>query len=454
LRSSDFIFGFFFIVLASRFLDMADFGKLMYAVSYTAIFAIFAEMGLSRYLMLNTAQNSRVNRPFLRKTTLLKHAFSGLSYFVMLIVILFLKNEWQARVLVAVIGFSVILLSYSIFYNSIFRSLERTSFQFVAAFWEKPILLILTVVFALSGWGLLAFGVAILLSRVIPLLIARYLLQKKIEYDPQDDDSSINLVLKNSLPFALFAIFGSIYNQIDTVILSSLKGDEAVAIYQAALRLILIILVLPEAITESIFPRLTQLYSSSSNDRFSFQRRSVKFLVLVGFMVSMIFFILSDVLIRVIYGEQYLEASLILKLMSGILVIRFSAYVLGTALTAAMQQTTRTIAVAMTCVINIALNFWLIPKYGVIGATVSAIATNVFLLILYAVAAWRRSLMRFSDYLVELVTATALFVICLILNSQALAALLLFSALVFFWFSFNPMQYLRFISVSLQKKIF
>ncbi len=57
-------------------------------------------------------------------------------------------------------------------------------------------------------------------------------------------------------------LFAALYFQIDTVLLNSMKGETTAGLYQAAFRLLVIVLIVPDIIAGAIIPTITRLYAN------------------------------------------------------------------------------------------------------------------------------------------------------------------------------------------------
>jgi O-antigen/teichoic acid export membrane protein len=98
--------------------------------------------------------------------------------------------------------------------------------------------------------------------------------------------------------------------------------------------------------------------------------------------------LLSEHLIYTIYGEEYLKTIPALKILSLAIIFIFVNYILMNILVAVNRQKTNAI-MAGTCVfVNIAMNMWLIPHYGYLGAGTATVITEIvlFTLGLYFIA--------------------------------------------------------------------
>lgn len=179
-------------------------------------------------------------------------------------------------------------------------------------------------------------------------------------------------LLNQSFPLILSAVMVSIYMKIDQVMLKSI-GSVAVGIYSAAANLSEAWYFIPVTIVTSVFPALI---NARKTDLERYQKRLVNLydlLVLISLPVAIIISLFADPLIGLIYANKFEGAGLMLSIhiWSGIFVFLGSAssqYLLAEGYIKISFY--RTCAGAIT---NIALNFWLIPLYGGVGASIATL---------------------------------------------------------------------------------
>lgn len=179
-------------------------------------------------------------------------------------------------------------------------------------------------------------------------------------------------LLNQSFPLILSAVMVSIYMKIDQVMLKSI-GSVAVGIYSAAANLSEAWYFIPVTIVTSVFPALI---NARKTDLERYQKRLVNLydlLVLISLPVAIIISLFADPLIELIYANKFEGAGLMLSIhiWSGIFVFLGSAssqYLLAEGYIKISFY--RTCAGAIT---NIALNFWLIPLYGGVGASIATL---------------------------------------------------------------------------------
>lgn len=194
-------------------------------------------------------------------------------------------------------------------------------------------------------------------------------------------------LLSQSWPLILSAVMVTLYMQIDILMLKYFAGSTEAGIYSAAARISEAWYFIPVAIVTSVFPAIIH---ARKTDIARYQKRLQNLydlLVAISLPVALIVSLGADTFIRLVYGEQFDGAGVMLSIhiWSGIFVFLGSAsgqYLLAEGFT--MISFYRT---AIGAIANILLNLWLIPMYGGLGAsaaTLIAYFIATFSILLYS----------------------------------------------------------------------
>jgi PST family polysaccharide transporter len=180
--------------------------------------------------------------------------------------------------------------------------------------------------------------------------------------------------LRESWPNIIANLAGMAYLRADRVMLAALAGESSAGIYSAAATLVEIWYILPLAVMNSAAPILTRLFA---DDPPRFQRdlwRLARLHAAAAWTLALCLAANAAWLIPLLYGETYAPASPVLALLSGALPFVFMGMVavpwyLNKKLTVAAMR--RHLGGA---ILNIALNFLLIPRWGATGAAIATVA--------------------------------------------------------------------------------
>ena len=90
-------------------------------------------------------------------------------------------------------------------------------------------------------------------------------------------------LIKESWPFAITGISINLYLWIDTILLSVIHGQEAVGLYNASYKLILVLLFIPVVFNNAFFPLMSQYFISSKESLKVTFDKVFKIMILIDF---------------------------------------------------------------------------------------------------------------------------------------------------------------------------
>jgi O-antigen/teichoic acid export membrane protein len=369
-------------VWVARYLGPEQFGLLNYAMAIVALFGAVASLGLNGIVV-----RDMVKEPETANTTLgtafLLQIFGGLLAFALAVfTISFTRSDDAlAKLIVAVLGFVMVFKS-----TEVVKYWFESQVQSKYIVWvENGVFLILSVVkvgLILAHASLMAFVWAAFVEGLLVAigLLGMYawrggLLGKwRIRY------GRAKALLKDSWPLILSGLAVIVYTRIDQVMLGQMLGDKAVGIYSAAVRISEVWYFIPMAIVASAFPSLMQNKDQSSFEK-HFQRL-FDLMFVISFPLALSITVMSDFIIRALYGVEFAGASEILSVYAWALVFAFMGVPSGRWYLYANLQKLALYRTAFGGGANILLNMVLIPEYGPVGAaysTLVAIAISNFL---------------------------------------------------------------------------
>jgi O-antigen/teichoic acid export membrane protein len=190
-------------------------------------------------------------------------------------------------------------------------------------------------------------------------------------------------LLKDSWPLILSGLVISIYMRIDQVMIKEMLDSDAVGQYSAAVRLSEVWYFIPMAIASSLFPAIINAKKQSEALYYERLQKLYDMMAWMAIAIALPMTFLSDWIIHLLYGEAYADAGkvLMIHIWAGVFVF------LGVAsskwfVTENLQKYSfyRTLAGA---VINIALNYILIPIYSIYGAAFATLISQAIASYLY-----------------------------------------------------------------------
>jgi len=193
------------------------------------------------------------------------------------------------------------------------------------------------------------------------------------------DKIFIRKLLKSSLPITFSNFFITIFNFLNIVMLGFFRTDAETGYYTAAYKFILLVITPSAIIQNAFFPVLSR--ASSVEERQRIIKIYGNFMFIVGAVVSIIILVFAEFFVGFTFGDNYFETIAILQVLMITVLIMYINTILYPPLVSWKYEKTVMYAIGAGGIINIVLNFILIPLYGGIGAAWSTVFSELVVLI-------------------------------------------------------------------------
>ena len=373
---------FIFIYLA-RVLQIEDFGKFTFAITFTTLFLYVVDFGFDRLVVREVSRDNTLIDKIVSNLMVVKAALAITTALIMFIIINLMGSAPETKKLVYLLTGSIVFFSYTLFLNAIFRGLEKLKYETIVVLINNVLLIILVFVFLKNENQVLGIGYAFLVARIAGFICGLMLLLvhlKKISYE--FNYQFCLKIFKQTLPFAMLAGAMSVLFDIDTVILSYFKGDTEVGLYQSAMKIISTIAVIPLILEGSFFPLLSRVYKQE-NQFNDISKQLMTTLLYLGIPMTIGILALADKIIMLVYGPNFTEATRVLQILSLVLLLRFILRGYEILLLALGKQKTILYVIVCAALFNVAFNIYCIPKYGMLGAALAAALSHFLVLTAY-----------------------------------------------------------------------
>lgn len=371
---------FFYTIYIARYLGAYGFGILSFALAFSSVFFILADLGLNTLTVREVARDKNLAHKFLGNLLLVKIILSIATFGLIVLLVNLLGYPEEVVMVVYFISISIILTSiYGIFY-SIFQAFEKMEYQSIGQIFNSILMFLGVLLVIYFNIGVIGFSLLYLITSIIiliyTLIICAYkFLIPKFEYDKE----FWKITIVEALPFGLTGLSGMLYTHIDSVMLSIIQNNEVVGWYNAAYRIILFLIIIPGTINITIFPSMSKLHISSPESLRYVNEKYFKYMIIIAIPLAVAVTLLADKIILFIFGADYTQSIFPLQILIWTIVFTFAGAGFVRLLEATNKQFILTKISALCMVLNIALNLLLIPKYGLIGACVATVLTEIAL---------------------------------------------------------------------------
>lgn len=376
------VISFIYFTLIARSIGVEGTGKYFLAMSFTTIFVVFVDLGLSNVLVREAAKMRENIQKYLSTILSVKLIFGVFSYITVVVLAYFLyPADAELRSMIYLSGVTMLFDSFNLTVYSVLRAIGDLRFESISITLSQFLSLIFGGVFLWLHLPLVFLILAFTIPSAINACYAAVVLYKRYHVlpSPHFEKKTFLFLWKITIPFALAAIFARVYGYIDSILLKQMLGTEAVGWYSTPYKITYAFQFVPLALTAAIYPRMSEYFVTQKEKLSVILHDSIKYLLVVSMPIAIGICVLAKPIILMLYGDAFLPSVLPLQILILSLVFSFVGFPIGACLNACNRQVTQTSIVAVVMVLNIILNVLLIPKIGVAGAALAALFGNTLL---------------------------------------------------------------------------
>ncbi len=359
-----------------------DYGEYFVVFNFSLLLTILLDLGLTNFNSRNIAQNNHLLSKHLGKMMSLKFAL-GIFYFLLSIPIGYFLLDFNFKML-CFLCLNCFLLSFNVFLRSNLQGLYLFTIDSIVSVLDRLIQVLILVAMLLHyfGWQISAMSfiyaqtIGYLLTGIICFFIV---LNKTHSFQLNIDFAFCKMVLKKSLPFAILVLLMTFYNRLDSIMIEKILGGDLgkvqSGIYAKSFRLLDAANQIATLFSLQLIPIFSRMLKNKDNME-NIIRLSFTLLVTPALIVSIGTIFYAEYFFTKIYTGDTQGYEILAVIMSCFTAVCLTC-VFGTLLTASGNLKKQNIAAVGGILINVILNFILIPKFFAFGSAVSSLITQM-----------------------------------------------------------------------------
>lgn len=367
----------FVSAFVARYLGPEQLGLKNYVISFVTLFSVLSTLGLDAIVVRNIVNNPDKKSEYLGSTIVLRFIGSFLLIILSLGGVMLLRpDDTLVHIFVVIVAMTHFFKSFEtidLWFQSQVKSKYTVQARFIAFFTVS----VLNIVLVLTQQPLIAFVLMFLLNSIIASIFLVIFYQKKTVLSILKWKARINTMkelLKDSWPLILSGLAVTLYMRIDQILIGNMIGDAELGIYSVAVKLSESWLFLPMVITASVFPAILKAKRKSNNLYLDRVQKLYDAFTWFTIPIAIVVTILSPIIIELLFGIEYIEASPILSILIFTGTFSFLGVASSKYLIAENLMNLSFLRTLVGLIVNVLLNILLIPRYGITG---SAIATFI-----------------------------------------------------------------------------
>ncbi len=365
--------------ITARYLGPNNYGLMNYTNAYISFFSSLCTLGLNGILVKELVSNRNSEGEIIGTALILRLVCSFISMITIYFLLLNIKTSTKELVLVGVLqSISILFSSFDVinyWYQSNLQSKYTTIIQSIA----YVVMSIYRIIILILGKSVEWFAFAVSLDTIVIaiLLSYSYKINKELNQNLSFSKKWISILLKQSYPFILSGIMVTIYGQMDKIMIGQMLDNQQVGLYSVAIAITGLWSFIPVAFIDSARPVIMEEKNKDQKKYIKRLKQLYAFIIWLSFSYAIFMTLLSKYIILILYGKDYLGAQNALNI-----TVWYCAFsYLGSAknIWIVCEGKMKYELMFTTCgaISNIILNFWLIPIYGIVGAAIATLCTQI-----------------------------------------------------------------------------
>ena len=388
--------------------------------NFSFLFNILLDLGITNYNNRNIARNNQLLQKHVSGIIVLRLLLAFIFFLISFTAGWLLGYSASQLAMLAVLLLNQSLISFILYLRSNIAGLQLFKTDSMISVLDRLIMIVICAVLLWGHvtheafkieWFVWAQTTAYIITVVITFVVVRTKAKlKRLTWSPH----FYVVILKQSLPFAVLILLMTFYNRIDSVMLERLLPDGAkqAGIYAQAYRLLDAANMIAFLFSGLLLPMFSHMIKHREPLE-DLVELATSFIAIPAIIVITFSVFFSRELMGLLYHANVNESAQVFGIIMSCFLAISSVYIFGTLLTANGNLKQLNYVACAGMVLNMALNFYLIPKYKALGAALASLLTQY---ILAAAQIWLAHRVFKFHYKWWLFTRYAIFVLlCFIL---------------------------------------
>jgi O-antigen/teichoic acid export membrane protein len=393
-------------IWVARYLGPEQFGLFSYAVAFAALFGSLAKLGLDGIVVRDLVRNPELRDVYLGTAFWLKMIGAGFMLSTIAVAMHFTTSDDTTKLYIFIIACGSVFQAFEVI-DFYFQSKVLSKFVSICRLTQLFISSFLKLYLIYTDAELLSFvlvGVFDQATLAVTLLVVSR--KEKIINSLKCFESRIAIkLLSESWPLVLSGLVLMVQARVDQLFIKNILGNVEVGYYSSALRIVEVFNFVPVILVNSLFPSIINSKDISMDLYLKRLSQLYRLMTVVFLFFAIPIFCFGEKIVNLLYGKEYFAAGILLSYMSIRLFFGFFGVVRSAFLVAEKLSMYNMWTMVFGALLNIILNFLLVPIYHSIGAVlafcISFILSTFLIDAIYIKAKINFRLMLYSLFLLK-----------------------------------------------------
>lgn len=387
-------------VLLGQSLTVEEFGLLSMAMSIVVIMSGVIGFGMPSVWLLIFGQEGWDGFPWIRQS------FKFLTIWGPVVLVMFwviLLGFYDDPRLVKTIGWLQAMVIMQVLVELLIAKLQLEARYGALSIWQLlphlgRLVVAVTIYFStapaldfvVQGYGVIsmvlivASGLGLLSMTPGRMRLSGHLMENGCSQDRPNINPSYKALINLAWPYAGSAALVMLYGRVDIILLASLVSPAAAGRFTVATTFLLVVFLVPQSIYQKfLLPKIHRWYYRDWQKFLSVYRFGCAVMTILGIGCTIVTYLWGASLVSLVFGVKYDQSGPILSMLSVCIALRFIATSVESALMSGEYGKYRLYCQVVSTCIGVSSAYGLIAQYGINGAILSRIITEISLLVGY-----------------------------------------------------------------------
>jgi len=371
-KAGNLLLSFLVVTWLARKLRPEGFGLISFALALLSYFVVLAQGGLQLLGVREVAREPQRAAHYVRHIQGLQIVQSLLAFLLMLVVAFLAPRSQLEKEILLLFGITLLLYPFQL--DWVLQGIERMGLLAAITFIQGAVYVPLVIWKVHSSEAVIWVPVAYLVATAVQDVLLTTSVFRRFGFClPSFDLTSMRSVLRTSLPMGFSMAMVVVYWNTGSVLLGFLRGNADVGWYNAAIKIVMVLVVVPQLYNQAMVPSISALFVQSLPRLERLIAESLRLMALIVVPMMTGGMILAGKIIHFLYGDQYSPSVLTLRVLFVGVAIIYISFPLGSTALYSNRERLYMWAVAMGALVNVGVDILLIPRLGGSGAAVATV---------------------------------------------------------------------------------
>lgn len=364
-------------LLSVRYLGPENYGTISYIGSFISLFNSISTLGLDGVVIKHIIDEPENTGEIVGTSIVMRIISSSISIIGILLMIYIVDDRNTNLLFLAILqSVSLVFMSFEIIdfwfqskLNSKYVSIAKTIATFVVSIWKVYLLA--------TSKTLEYFAISTTLQYIIIAGLLMYLYFKENGEKLKISIRRAKNLIKESYHFILSGMMVVIYTQMDKIMIGQMIDKEQVGIYTAASSIPGMYSFIFTAIINSSRPIILEAKKKSSIEYLKRIKQLYSAIIWISIFISIMMLFASKLTMYILYGKSYLAGAGVLNIATWSNIFATLGTARGIWIVAENKGKYVKKYLLWGAIINLVLNVFIIPIYGINGAAISTLITQI-----------------------------------------------------------------------------